>query len=90
MNVETFHIAALAVVVLGLASLIVTPSACLAMSRLPVGSSVEGPGASGSAACDLPPDIAIEGRQGEAIADGLPPLDKNVTQDYKTATFAMG
>jgi len=90
MNVETFHIAMFAAIMLALTSLIVLPAASVAMSRLPAGPSVESPGSSGGASCDLPPDIEIEGREGESSVGGLPPMDKNVTQNYKTATFAMG
>ena len=89
MNIGTIQTPAFIAVLLLVSTVAITVTA-MAMSKLPLGVSdkdgdtLEGP------ACDLPPAIEIEGRENKAVPAKAPSLDKKVTKNYKTATFAMG
>ena len=90
MDLESIQIPVLTAAIIALATLVLLPTAALAMSRLPTQASAKSSDASDGAACDLPPYVEIEEREDKTFSDGLPPLDKEVAGEYKTATFAMG
>ena len=90
MNLESIQILFFTTVIFALATLILLPTAALALSRLPTEASAKSSDAGDGAACDLPPYVEIEEREDKTYSDGLPPLDRENTRDYKTATFAMG
>jgi hypothetical protein len=90
MNLETIQIPAFVAVIFAVTTFLLVPTAAMAMSKLPVGASEKKADSTDGAACELPPFVDIEGHEGEAAQRGLPPLDKEVTEKYKTATFAMG
>ena len=90
MNMEAVSFLVLMTMVLTLISLSLIPVTAMAMSRTPQDAVSNEADSAGGAACSLPPDVEVSGDGDANTAYGPPPLDKEVSDVIKTATFAMG
>ena len=90
MNLESIQFLTLAAGVIALTAFLMVPAATMAMSKVPAGTATKSTNSSEGAACDLPPYVEIDESKTNSPMRGTPPLDRQVTENYSTATFAMG
>jgi len=90
MNVEMLQIPSFITIIIALGSLLVMPVTAMALSKIPAEESGKNAVATNGSACDLPPNVEIEGKGVALPNNELPPMDRRTADKIKTATFAMG
>jgi len=90
MNLEALQIPAFITIILTLTSLIVMPIVVMAESKDPLPVSDKSSDVPEGSACDLPPTVDIEGKNAVPPGSELPSIDNRATDNFRTATFAMG
>ena len=90
MNLETFQLPVIAGLLFVIGFLIVLPLLMLSGNREFVLESIRNPDPSGGTTCDLPPSLKTKVDEARDPVIGPPPIDKSVSVNSKTATFAMG
>jgi len=90
MNLEALPVIAFAAALVFMTTFFFGPLVANAMSRISLESPARDSENSGEAACDLPPSVELEGKEGRLPAVELPLMDKRRAEELETATFAMG
>ena len=90
MNLETFQLPVIAGLLFVIGFLIVLPLLVMSGDREFVLESTRDQDPFGGSTCDLPPSLETRVNEAHDPDVGPPPIDKSVSVNSKTATFAMG